>query len=35
MLIGLRSLDAPRVFIFGGVSFGTPTRANGLHMINL
>ncbi len=26
MLVGLRPLDAPCVFVFGGVSFGTPIR---------
>jgi hypothetical protein len=35
MFVGLRFLNAPYVFVFGGVSFGTPIGANGLHMINL
>jgi hypothetical protein len=35
MLVNLKPLDVPCVFIFGGVSFGTPIGANGLHMINL
>jgi hypothetical protein len=35
MLVGLRLLDAPCVYVFGGVSFGTPIGVNGLHMIDL
>jgi hypothetical protein len=34
-LIGSGPLDAHCVYVFGGVSSGTPVGADGLHMINL